>query len=78
MPNRYWSLAGEVVPVTVDRDDGIRPDFTLERLSKLHGCFKRGGVTTAGNACQVGGGGRGGAQAACRCCRRVLGLPCRG
>ncbi|EFN57278.1 hypothetical protein CHLNCDRAFT_143854 [Chlorella variabilis] len=39
--------------VVVDRDDGIRPDFSFEKLSKLRACFKKGGTTTVGNACQT-------------------------
>lgn len=41
--------------MVVDRDDGIRPDFSFEKLSKLRACFKKGGTTTVGNACQVPG-----------------------
>ncbi|PSC73425.1 3-ketoacyl-thiolase peroxisomal [Micractinium conductrix] len=44
---------GQAHPVVIDRDDGIRPDFTFEKLSKLRGCFQRGGSTTVGNACQT-------------------------
>ncbi|MCB9453784.1 MAG: acetyl-CoA C-acetyltransferase [Anaerolineaceae bacterium] len=49
----------EIVPVTikgrkgdtvVDRDEGIRPDTTLEVLAKLRPAFEEGGSVTAGNA----------------------------
>lgn len=41
---------GDLKEVTVDRDDGCRPQTTLESLSKLKPAFKKGGSTTAGNA----------------------------
>lgn len=52
-------FAEEIVPVaiksrkgpqTVDRDDSIRPDTTLEGLAKLKPSFGDGGMVTAGNA----------------------------
>ncbi len=57
-----WSsgaLAEEVVPVevktrkgvtTIDRDDHLRPETTLEGLAALPTVFKKDGVVTAGNA----------------------------
>jgi len=36
--------------VLVDRDDGCRPQTTLEGLGKLKPAFKKGGSTTAGNS----------------------------
>lgn len=54
-------FAGEVVPVTVkqrrgddivfDRDEGVRPDVTMDKLAKLRTIMKDGTVT-AGNASQ--------------------------
>lgn len=41
--------------VTLDRDEGPRPDTTLERLSALKPVFE-GGTTTAGNASQLSDG----------------------
>ena len=41
--------------VTLDRDEGPRPDTTLERLSKLPTVYP-GGTTTAGNASQLSDG----------------------
>jgi acetyl-CoA C-acetyltransferase len=38
-------------PVIVERDEGIRPETTLDTLGKL-GPIMKGGVVTAGNACQ--------------------------
>jgi acetyl-CoA C-acetyltransferase len=38
-------------PVVFARDDGIRPDATVETLAKLRPLIK-GGTVTAGNACQ--------------------------
>ena len=37
----------------VDNDEGIRPDTTLEALSKLHPAFKKDGILTAGNSSQI-------------------------
>ncbi|MFM7718744.1 MAG: acetyl-CoA C-acetyltransferase [Actinomycetota bacterium] len=58
-------LAEEVVPVeiagkggttTVARDEGIRPDTSVERLAKLRPAFGADGTITAGNASQVSDG----------------------
>ena len=52
-------FAEEIAPVTVksrkgpqivDRDDSIRPDTTMEALSKLKASFGEDGMVTAGNA----------------------------
>ncbi len=43
-------------PVVVDRDEPIRPDSTVEALSKLKPAFKAGGTVTAGNAPGVNDG----------------------
>jgi acetyl-CoA C-acetyltransferase len=42
--------------VTVDRDEGIRPDTTLEGVAKIRPAMP-GGVITAGNASQFSDGG---------------------
>jgi acetyl-CoA C-acetyltransferase len=42
--------------VTVDRDEAIRPDTTLETLAALRPAFKDGGTVTAGNAPGVNDG----------------------
>ena len=42
--------------VVVDRDEGIRPDTTLEALAKLPTVFKEDGVLTAGNCSQISDG----------------------
>jgi acetyl-CoA acyltransferase 1 len=39
--------------ITVDTDEGVRPNTTLEALAKLKPAFKEGGSTTAGNSSQV-------------------------
>lgn len=44
---------GNVKQIVVDKDDGIRPNTTIEGLSKLKPVFKKGGSTTAGNASQL-------------------------
>jgi acetyl-CoA C-acetyltransferase len=59
------ALAKEVVPVevtrkgrttVVERDEGIRPDSTVESLSRLRPAFVEGGTITAGNASQISDG----------------------
>lgn len=47
---------GKVKTITVDKDDGIRPDSSVDGLGKLRAVFKQGGSTTAGNASQVSDG----------------------
>ncbi|MDP9119563.1 MAG: acetyl-CoA C-acetyltransferase [Actinomycetota bacterium] len=59
-------MAEEVVPVevstgrgasvTVDRDEGIRPDSTPEKLAGLKPAFRSDGTITAGNASQISDG----------------------
>jgi acetyl-CoA C-acetyltransferase len=52
-------FSAEIVPVevkgrkgaiTVDRDEHLRPDTTMEALSKLQPVFRKDGIVTAGNA----------------------------
>ena len=43
-------------PVTVDRDEGIRPDSTAESLGALKASFGVEGTITAGNASQISDG----------------------
>jgi acetyl-CoA C-acetyltransferase len=43
-------VAGRKGPVVVDRDEGPRPDVTLEQLAKLAPRFKKDGVVTPGSA----------------------------
>jgi len=59
-------FADEVVPVeikgrkgvqTVDRDDHLRPETTIEILAKLPAAFKKDGTVTAGNASGIVDGG---------------------
>lgn len=44
---------GKTRMITVSKDDGIRPNTTVDSLAKLRPVFKKGGSTTAGNASQV-------------------------
>lgn len=55
----------EIVPIevktrkgveSVDRDEGVRPETTLESLNSLRPAFKKDGVLTAGNASQISDG----------------------
>jgi acetyl-CoA C-acetyltransferase len=60
-------LAEEVVPVTIpqrkgepvviSRDEGMRPDTTVESLARLQPAFRKDGTITAGNASQISDGG---------------------
>jgi acetyl-CoA C-acetyltransferase len=66
--NAAWesrALAEEVVPVEVsrkgetlliDRDEGIRPDSTVEALARLRPVFVQDGTITAGNASPISDG----------------------
>jgi len=40
----------------VDKDEGIRPNVSLEKMATLKTPFKEGGVVTAGNASQISDG----------------------
>ncbi|MHA1971887.1 MAG: thiolase family protein [Candidatus Hodarchaeales archaeon] len=42
--------------ITVTKDEGIRPNTTLEALSKLRPVFNKNGKVTAGNASQISDG----------------------
>ena len=42
--------------MVVDRDEGIRPETTLESLAALRPAFKKDGVLTAGNSSQISDG----------------------
>jgi acetyl-CoA acyltransferase 1 len=44
---------GETSDVLVDRDEGMRPQTTVESLGKLKPAFKKDGTTTAGNSSQI-------------------------
>ena len=53
----------EIIPIEIkqkkgeafifDKDEGIRPETTLDKLAGLKAFFKEGGVVTAGNASQI-------------------------
>src|SRR6185312_16751033 len=45
----------KIVDVTLDHDEGPRPDTTLEKLAALKPIYE-GGTTTAGNASQLSDG----------------------
>jgi acetyl-CoA C-acetyltransferase len=44
------------IMATLDRDEGVRPDASLDRLRSLKPICGEGGVVTAGNACQLSDG----------------------
>ncbi|GAA0172782.1 acetyltransferase [Lithospermum erythrorhizon] len=50
---------GEIKPVIIAADDGIRPTTNLADLAKLKPAFSKNGTTTAGNASQVTDGAGG-------------------
>lgn len=41
--------SGEMKPVTISVDDGIRPNTNMNDLAKLKPAFKKNGSTTAGS-----------------------------
>jgi acetyl-CoA C-acetyltransferase len=43
-------------PVIVTRDEGVRPETTVETLGKLRAAFAEGGSITAGNSSQISDG----------------------
>ena len=43
-------------PLVVTRDEGVRPDTTVESLGRLRAAFAEGGTITAGNASQISDG----------------------
>jgi acetyl-CoA C-acetyltransferase len=43
-------------PILFSKDETIRRDTSLEKLSKLPPVFRKGGTVTAGNACQMADG----------------------
>jgi acetyl-CoA C-acetyltransferase len=44
-------------PIVIDTDEGVRPETTVESLSKLKPAFDSDGTITAGNASQISDGG---------------------
>ena len=48
--------SGETKQITVDKDDGIRPNITPESLSKIKPAFAQDGSIHAGNASQISDG----------------------
>ncbi|MCC5951184.1 MAG: acetyl-CoA C-acetyltransferase [Acidimicrobiia bacterium] len=64
LENGFWEMEitpvettdAEGNPVTVTRDDGIRPGTTVEKLSQLGPVFRPDGRITAGNACPLNDG----------------------
>ena len=56
MPVEAPAPGGRGDPATVDRDEGPRPDTSLESLAKLPAIFRDGGSVTAGNASTLNDG----------------------
>ena len=51
-----FTVHGRKGDVVVDKDEGIRPDSTMETLGKLKPAFRKDGIVTAGNSSQVSDG----------------------
>ena len=49
-------VMGKKGSVTVSRDEGPRPDTTLEALAALRPVFRQGGSVTAGNSSTLNDG----------------------
>ncbi len=43
-------------PITIDADEGVRPETSPEAMGKLRAAFKKDGTVTAGNASQISDG----------------------
>lgn len=65
MATERGAFNNEIIPVevpvkrdrlTLNRDEGIRPETTLESLGKLRPAFTKEGVLTAGNSSQISDG----------------------
>jgi acetyl-CoA acyltransferase len=55
-PDRAGGREDRRTAHTVSRDEGIRPDTSLEKLAGLQPAFKPDGVVTAGNSSQISDG----------------------
>lgn len=51
-----YSVPSKAGPIPFDKDEGIRPDTTMEALGKLKPVFKKDGLVTAGNSSQLSDG----------------------
>ncbi len=60
--------------VLIDKDEGPRPDISLDKLAKLKPAFKENGTVTAGNSCGLNDGAAGALVMTSRRAKR-LGLP---
>lgn len=54
--DKQGNKVGEERTITVDKDDGIRPNASIEGMQKLKPAFKEKGTSTAGNSSQVSDG----------------------
>jgi acetyl-CoA acetyltransferase family protein len=53
---RYADWVVDVPGVDLERDEGIRPDSSVEKLAKLRPAFRKDGTVTAGNASPLNDG----------------------
>lgn len=54
--DKAGNTVGEEKTVTVTKDDGIRPNASMEGMKKLKPAFKENGTSTAGNSSQISDG----------------------
>lgn len=54
--DKQGNKVGDEQIITVDKDDGIRPNASVEGMAKLKPAFKENGTSTAGNSSQVSDG----------------------
>jgi acetyl-CoA acyltransferase 1 len=54
--DKQGNKVGEEQIITVTKDDGIRPNASLEGMQKLKPAFKENGTSTAGNSSQISDG----------------------
>jgi acetyl-CoA C-acetyltransferase len=56
IPQRKGALRQAQGPTLITKDEGIRPETTVETLGKLRAAFAEGGSITAGNSSQISDG----------------------
>lgn len=56
VPQRKGALRQDQGPTLLTKDEGIRPETTVETLGKLRAAFAEGGSITAGNSSQISDG----------------------
>jgi acetyl-CoA C-acetyltransferase len=75
VPVTAGKASGGRQPPVVSRDEGVRPDSTVEALAKLKPSFRPDGTVTAGNASMLSDGGAAVVVASETAVRRLGGKP---